>query len=290
MYSSTRGIRLACGSLGLLVPVTAPPMDRKRSATEDPQISGAAKRHGAEAHRCNEDAGSDQESEAEEARVAEVMRIRQAVTSATAAEVVALDESLKARFYATLTTSIEEGGCTDTLLDLITTTPALLRSTTPDTDGSQRRTPVELCCVRRTQRARLCMEELLEFGAQATDPAYELIIDALRYGEGGGSDCFASLAKSGQLPLELGGEKILDLLCALPDEYFAEMVFPDFVMRLRREGGEGERLSAIEKASLERLPRIEAGVTHAPDGPFARWTPPEQGSGSESESGQEDPE
>ena len=191
-------------------------------------------------------------------REAIVQRIRATVRGATADDVGRLDDALVASFGEALFASIDAGNPTDELLDLIMTQPVLLRSTTT-VDGVAR-LPVEVCCLERNGAAGSVAEELMEFGAEASDSAYSIIYDALRYEEGGGGDFFEILFKSGYMPttLEISGSRVplLDCLCSVDDEYFKEEVFPRV-------------LRSLHLRACDTLPEI--GAMASDDGEFSDW-------------------
>ena len=178
-----------------------------------------------------DDDGDDDDEEARRARDEAVRALREAAAAATADDAAALAADLRHRFGEELFASIDGGGCTDALLDLITADPALLKCETPSNGRGW--TPVELCCRARGAAARDVAEELLEFGAEATTRAWALVVEALAFAEGGGGDLFAALAATG-LPEAFDGAPALDVLAAAcgdggddaGDAYFAEAVFP----------------------------------------------------------------
>ena len=119
-----------------------------------------------------DDDGDDDDEEARRARDEAVRALREAAAAATADDAAALAADLRHRFGEELFASIDGGGCTDALLDLITADPALLKCETPSNGRGW--TPVELCCRARGAAARDVAEELLEFGAEATTRAWAL--------------------------------------------------------------------------------------------------------------------
>ena len=179
----------------------------------------------------DDDEEDDEEEEARRARDEAVRALREAAAAATADDAAALAVDLRHRFGEELFASIDGGGCTDSLLDMITGDPALLKCETPSNGRGW--TPVELCCRARGAAARDVAEELLEFGAEATTRAWALVVEALAFAEGGGGDLFAALAATG-LPEAFDGAPALDVLAAAcgdggddaGDAYFAEVVFP----------------------------------------------------------------
>ena len=206
----------------------------------------------------DEEDDDEDDEEAMREREAIVQRIRATVRGATADDVERLDDALVASFGEALFASIDEGNPTDELLDLIMTQPVLLRSTTT-VDGVAR-LPVEVCCLKRNGAAKSVAEELMEYGAEASDSAYFIIYDALRYEEGGGGDFFEILFKSGYMPttLEISGSRVplLDCLCSVPDEYFLEEVFPRV-------------LRSLHLRACDTLPEI--GAMASDDGEFSDW-------------------
>ena len=183
---------------------------------------------GDEQEEADDDDDDDDDEEARRARDEAVRALREA---AAADDAAALAADLRHRFGEELFASIDGGGCTDALLDLITADPALLKCETPSNGRGW--TPVELCCRARGAAARDVAEELLEFGAEATTRAWALVVEALAFAEGGGGDLFAALAATG-LPEAFDGAPALDVLAAAcgdggddaGDAYFAEAVFP----------------------------------------------------------------
>ena len=184
-----------------------------------------------EQEEADDDDDDDDDEEARRARDEAVRALREAAAAATADDAAALAADLRHRFGEELFASIDGGGCTDALLDLITADPALLKCETPSNGRGW--TPVELCCRARGAAARDVAEELLEFGAEATTRAWALVVEALAFAEGGGGDLFAALAATG-LPEAFDGAPALDVLAAAcgdgagdaGDAYFAEAVFP----------------------------------------------------------------
>ena len=178
-----------------------------------------------------DDDGDDDDEEARRARDEAVRALREAAAAATADDAAALAADLRHRFGEELFASIDGGGCTDALLDMITGDPALLKCETPSNGRGW--TPVELCCRARGAAARDVAEELLEFGAEPTARAWALVVEALAFAAGGGGDLFAALAATG-LPEAFDGAPALDVLAAAcgdggddaGDAYFAEAVFP----------------------------------------------------------------
>ena len=179
----------------------------------------------------DDDDDDDEDDEARRARDEAVRALRQAAAAATADDAAALAADLRHRFGEELFASIDGGGCTDALLDMIAADPALLKCETPSNGRGW--TPVELCCRARGAAARDVAEELLEFGAEPTARAWALVVEALAFAEGGGGDLFAALAATG-LPEAFDGAPALDVLAAAcgdggddaGDAYFAEAVFP----------------------------------------------------------------
>ena len=210
-----------------------------------------------------DDDGDDDDEEARRARDEAVRALREAAAAATADDAAALAADLRHRFGEELFASIDGGGCTDALLDLITADPALLKCETPSNGRGW--TPVELCCRARGAAARDVAEELLEFGAEATTRAWALVVEALAFAEGGGGDLFAALAATG-LPEAFDGAPALDVLAAAcgdggddaGDAYFAEAVFPAWLAANAAVVARGRHaLYQADGAFVEYARRIE---------------------------------
>ena len=215
---------------------------------------------GDEQEEADDDDDDDDDEEARRARDEAVRALREA---AAADDAAALAADLRHRFGEELFASIDGGGCTDALLDLITADPALLKCETPSNGRGW--TPVELCCRARGAAARDVAEELLEFGAEATTRAWALVVEALAFAEGGGGDLFAALAATG-LPEAFDGAPALDVLAAAcgdgagdaGDAYFAEAVFPAWLAENAAVVARGRHaLYQADGAFVEYARRIE---------------------------------
>ena len=161
--------------------------------------------------------------------------------------------------------------------------PALLRTKLGGEGGDL--SCVEMCCAKRNLRARECMEELLEYGAEATDRAYGFVIEAVMHNLGGGGDFFLSLFKSGYVPREHDDTPIFDVLVTSPDEYFMEVILGKAVGLLdlalnqdtrTAEAGQDHvyevaARNGLTKLGMDSIFKINTDGMWTDDGPFSAW-------------------